>query len=114
MLERRLFEAPAAVTVNEFGKGKAVYQACRDTGSLKKELLTAIAEQVGLPGNILEHPYGVTAHSRTDGEHTYIFVENYLDKSASVTLPNPMENMLTGEKAQQITLPPYGFGVFKG
>ena len=102
-----------AVTVNRYGKGRAIYQACRDTGSLKRELLSAVAAQAGLAGNILEHPYGVTAHSRTDGEHTYIFVENYLDQPAAVTLRCPMENMLTGETEQHITLPGYGFGVYK-
>jgi beta-galactosidase len=102
-----------AVTVNRYGKGRAIYQACRDTGSLKRELLSAVAAQAGLAGNILEHPYGVTAHSRTDGAHTYIFVENYLDREASVTLHAPMENLLTGETEQHITLPGYGFGVYK-
>jgi beta-galactosidase len=102
-----------AVTVNSYGKGRAFYQACRDTGSLKKEVLSAIVEQAGVGGNVLLHPYGVTAHSRTDGEHTYVFVENYLEQEAQVSLRTPMENMLTGKTEQQITLPPYGFGVYK-
>ncbi len=108
-------EGTPAVTVNRCGKGRAFYQACRDTGSLKRELLTAIAAQAGVSGNAAGPlPHGVTAHSRTDGAHTYIFVENYLDREVSVSLHDPMENLLTGEKQQHITLPGYGFGVFKG
>ena len=107
-------EGMPAVTVNRYGKGRAFYQACRDTGSLKTELLSAIAEQAGLHSHILEHPDGVTAHSRTDGAHTYLFVENYGEAPAEVTLRRPMENMLTGETQQRITLSGYGFGVFKG
>jgi beta-galactosidase len=81
---------------------------------LKRELLSAIVQQAGISGNVAgQLPHGVTAHSRTDGAHTYIFVENYLDREASVTLHAPMENLLTGETEQHITLPGYGFGVYK-
>ena len=106
-----------AVTRNAYGKGTAIYQACRDTGSLKEKVLWGILDELGI-GSVVNAqaplPHGVTAHSRTDGVHTYVFVENYSDKEApAVFLRQAMENLLTGETTDSCTLSPYGFGIFK-
>ena len=103
------FEAPAAVTVNEFGKGKAVYQACRDTGSLKQALISDLLAQCGVKPLVENLPQGTTAHSRTDGENTYVFLENYLDQPApEIPLPHPMTDLLTGTTyAGTVELKPY-------
>ena len=97
--------------------GKAVYHACRDTGSLKEKVLSDLLEQLDIQSVVHAKaplPHGVTAHSRTDGAHTYVFVENYLDADApAVFLRQPMENLCTGEMTDCCTLPPYGFGIFK-
>lgn len=106
-----------AVTSNVYGKGRAIYQACRDTGSLKEQILSQLLGELGIASVVDTKetlPHGVTAHSRTDGIHTYVFVENYLNKEAfTVKLRESMENMLTGEKTDCCTLPPYGYGIFK-
>ena len=109
------FEAPAAVTVNEFGKGKAVYQACRDTGSLKQALISTLLEECGVKPLVENLPQGATAHSRTDGEITYLFVENYShNKEAHILLNREMTDLLTGQTVSALTLPPYGFAILKG
>ena len=109
-------DAPA-VTRNAYGKGTAIYQACRDTGSLKEKVLSDILEELGIVsvvGAKAPLPHGVTAHSRTDGVHTYVFVENYSDREApAVFLGEPMENLLTGEITDCCVLPPYGYGIYK-
>ena len=106
-----------AVTCNTYGKGRAIYQACRDTGSLKEKILSDLMEASGILSAVDTKkplPHGVTAHSRTDGVHTYVFVENYANaQSPVIPLSGEMENMLTGEKVSSCTLPPYGFGIFK-
>lgn len=106
-----------AVTTHGFGKGRAVYQACRDDGALKDELLSRLIRNAGVYSVVLADkplPHGVTAHSRTDGEHTYVFVENYSDKdTVTVPLRGEMVDMLTGERVKECTLQPYSFGVFK-
>ena len=106
-----------AVTDNIYGDGRAIYQACRDTGSLKEKVLSEILEELGVVSVVnVQAPlsHGVTAHSRTDGVHTYVFVENYTNQEApAVFLRQPMENLLTGETTDCCTLPPYGFGIFK-
>jgi beta-galactosidase len=109
------FEAPAAVTVNAFGKGKAVYQACRDTGSLKQALISTLLEECGVKPLVENLPQGATAHSRTDGEITYLFVENYShNKEAHILLNREMTDLLTGETVSAVNLPPYGFAILKG
>jgi beta-galactosidase len=108
------FDAPAAVTVNEFGNGKAVYQACRDTDSLKTALISKLLEECGVEPLVEQLPHGATAHSRTDGEHTYLFVENYAhDKAAAIALRGEMTDLLTGQTVTAVDLPPYGFAVLK-
>lgn len=67
-----------AVTVNTYGKGKAYYVAFRDTGDLTdlltSELLAACKITSDFDGEL---PLGVTAHSRTDGENLYLFLQNF-------------------------------------
>lgn len=70
-----------ALTVNRYGKGKAYYQAFRDTGAFWEHICTRIlAEQNILPILPTEFPDGVTAHRREDGTVQYLFVENYSGK----------------------------------
>ncbi len=106
-----------AVTVNEYGEGLAVYQACRDNGSLKEQVIAQIIDMHAITsviGNSEPLPHGVTAHSRTDGKTTFVFVENY-SATETVTLPlsRPMTDMLSGETVDSCTLPPYSFRVLK-
>ena len=106
-----------AVTVNPYGKGTAVYQACRDSGSLAETLLSGLLKEAGVASVVDTQealPHGVTAHSRTDGKTTYVFVENYANPdSPTVKLRGQMQDMLTGEVTDSCTLPLYGFGIFK-
>jgi beta-galactosidase len=109
------YEGMPAVTAHRYGHGLAVYQACRDTGSLKTQVLEALLKQQKVKVNVEGMlSYGVTAHSRTDGETTYVFVENYsATETASVSLREKMVDLLTGEETDTVTLKPYGFGLFK-
>lgn len=106
-----------AVTVNRWGRGEAVYQACRDCGGLKEQVLSELIEKSGLSSVVDTKealPHSVTAHSRTDGVHTYVFVENYSDQlAAPVKLRGEMVDLISGEKVNACTLLPYGFGIYK-
>ena len=111
------YKGNPAVTSHRFGKGTAVYQACRDNGSLKEQVLTGLLAQCGVSSLVQCDgllPHGITAHSRTDGICTYLFVENYsAEPSAPVALRSPMRDMLTGETVTSCALPPYGFAVLR-
>lgn len=72
------YKGMPAYTVNRYGEGKAYYVAFRDDGSFTKQMINDILDEVGVSSEFdgaLKK--GVTAHSRTDGENTYVFLENY-------------------------------------
>lgn len=99
----------AAVTVNEYGSGKAYYVAFRDTGDYTDELTESIISELGIAsdfdGDLCP---GLTAHSRTDGENVYVFLENYSTKEASTVTSQKWTNVETGEEIiAKITLKPY-------
>ena len=111
------YQNTAAAAIHSYGKGTAVYQACRDSGSLKEQIISKLIADAGVT-SVLDTeqplPAGVSAHSRTDGEHTYVFVENYYNhESEPVKLRGKMLDMLSGEITNTCTLGPYGFKVFK-
>jgi beta-galactosidase len=111
------YQGMSAVTVNSWGKGKAYYQACRDSGTLKEQVLEQVIREHNIR-SVLETtpplPHGVTAHSRTDGENTYIFLENYSGtETHTVPLPQPMLDLLTDTVTDTCQLSPYGFCIFK-
>lgn len=74
-----------ALTVNSYGKGRAYYAAFRDEGEFSDYIIEKIIHQVGIDSCFDgEIPYGVTAHSRTDGEKNFVFLQNFTDKSVSL------------------------------
>lgn len=110
------YQGTPAVTVNRYGEGRAVYQACRDSGSLKDGVLDRVLRELDIHSLLQEEalPHGITAHSRTDGTNTYVFVENYsATETSSVKLWGEMKDLLNGGVVETCTLPPYGFGVYK-
>ena len=102
-----------AVTLHPYGKGLALYQGARDTGTLKAGLLSALMETVGITPPVPALPAGVTAHTRTDGETTWLFLENYTPHPQTVTLETPAQNALTDQMDASASLPPYGFAILK-
>ena len=109
------YRGTPAVTCHKCGDGHAIYQACRDTGSLKTAILEQWLGKLDIHSEVCgQLPQGVTCHSRTNGQSTYVFLENYLDQAAEeVQLRQPMTDLLTGEMVRSCALPPYGFGIFQ-
>lgn len=106
-----------ALTCNEYGKGKAYYQAFRDTGDFKRDVLGSILRELNIQGVIPSEKglsYGVTAHKRTDGETEYLFVENYSDKAVNnVKLGGIYTDMETGVSCDCVSLEKYSTVVLK-
>lgn len=106
-----------AVTLHRYGNGTAVYQACRDSGSLKEQMLDQLIQEHGILSVVETDgvlPHGVTAQSRTDGENIYVFVQNYSDtQTATVKLRSKMHDMLSGDFTDTCVLQPYSFRVYR-
>ena len=108
------YASTPCVTVNQHGKGKAIYQACRDRGDLAAAIFGQVLEEIGLTPLLPDPlPHGVTAHSRTDGVHQYLFVENYSREEQAIALPQPMFNLITGTTEQTAVLSGYGFCIYR-
>lgn len=81
-----------AVTVNDFGKGKAYYIAFRNNKEFLSDFYRALISSLRARGVSLKKvldsdlPYGVTAQMRTDGEKDYVFISNYDDSEKEVDL----------------------------
>lgn len=99
-----------AVTVNQVGAGKAWYVASRNDGAFQRDFFGNIIRELKLPRALdCQFPHGVTAHRRTDGESEFIVVENYSDKTQTLTLPTSFINMVTKQSVEgNITLAPWG------
>ena len=97
-----------ALTRNAYGKGKAYYQACRDTGELFDRVIGEVLSDLEITSPIgLPLPNGVTVHHRTDGEARYLFVENHSSEAERLTLSRPYLDLETGETVEAISLSPY-------
>ena len=67
-----------AITVNSYGKGKAYYTAFRGEDDFNDKMTELMLNECGITSDFDgELPYGMTAHSRTDGENVYVFLQNY-------------------------------------
>ena len=103
------YAGESCVTVNEYGKGKAYYIACRDTGDLTDDLTARILSDLGIcsdfDGALSE---GLSAHSRTDGEALFVFLENHSAESRSTNTARAWTNVETGAPITgKIDLSPY-------
>lgn len=104
-----------AFTVNNFGKGKAYYQAFRDNGVFFSDVLDEILSDCEIKSSFGgELPFGVTAHSRTDGESVFVFIQNFTCNEKIIISKN---NWIDAESenviADSIQLKPYGTIILK-
>lgn len=105
-----------ALTVNQFGEGKAYYIASRNKGEFHLDLFTKLVEELGLKKVIKgELPEGVTAQSRTDGENDTIYLFNFSREVKEVTLLDAVyTDLLEGTPVPtKIDLAPFGVRLLK-
>ena len=96
-----------ALTVNDFGKGKAYYVAARFGADFLKDFYAGLCAEQNIPAHDL--PEGVTAVTRTDGASDYVFVMNFTPCDRTVTLSG--RDFATGEEVSAFTLPPHGWRI---
>ena len=107
-----------AVTVNEYGKGKAYYIAMRDEGGaflnvFYRELIDELALERAL-GDFEPYEY-LSAHTREDDENKYLFIENYSPSECTIEHPHIKgTDILTGEEVgEYIEMGSYGVKIIK-
>jgi len=102
-----------AVTVNEYGKGKAYYIAARTGGDLLDALYGDIIADCGIKPVLCGTPNGVYATCRTDGEKEYVFLMNYMPTCQQVEVGQGGVSLLSGEKVEgTVTIPARGVDIF--
>lgn len=96
-----------AVTENTFGKGKAYYVAFRNDADFADDFCNSLIEKIGIvPDCNIKAPYGVFARKRGNN----IFIMNFSDTEAAVTLDREYTNAVSGEKVSgKFTLPVCGY-----
>jgi beta-galactosidase len=107
------YAGDAAITINSFGKGKAVYVgADLDPASLGR-VLAALLEPTGV-NFMLKAPRGVEITRRKAGDKEWMFLLNHNAASQEVSLPGPLKDLLTGATHNEKTsVEPYGVMVLQ-
>lgn len=96
--EQDFYAGSPAFTVNKFGNGRAYYQSFGDNGEFFGDVIGEILKECGVKGAFGgEMPHGVTAHSRTDGENVYVFLQNFTNTEKTVTADAVWTNAENGE-----------------
>jgi beta-galactosidase len=102
------YTGDAAITMNSFGKGKAIYiGADLDPMNLGRVLATLVA-MTGSKSTF-EIPRGVELTNRKSGSTQWTFVLNHTSAAQSIALPGRYKNLLSGETLESKTnIDPYG------
>jgi beta-galactosidase len=85
-----------AVTVNQFGKGKAWHVASRNDLAFQRDFFASLIDELALPRAVeQDFPPGVVATARTDGETTFVFIQNFSAQQQTITLPQGYQDCLS-------------------
>jgi beta-galactosidase len=109
------FKGTPALTVNQFGKGKAYYMAARMQHDFLTNIYNTLIEDIKpLKAIDTKLPQGVTAQLREDESNKYLFLSNYNRHAEEVELDACYENLQTNKKeVGTITLEKYGIRILK-
>ncbi len=107
----QFYQGAPAVTVNRFGKGRAIYVGAKTDEDFLDALYGALAPRLGIRPVVRGRiPEGVLVRTRTDGETNWTFVLNFRRTPQTVVLgPGSRFDMLAGKPAgSRLRLPAYG------
>ncbi|GAC1328643.1 MAG: beta-galactosidase [Chloroflexota bacterium] len=100
-----------AVTRHRFGQGVAYYLGTRPGAHFLEAFLSKLCRDAAvMPA--LEAPRGVEVTVRVKGNESYIFLLNHTTETIDVPIPEPMQDLLTGEEhVIQVRTLPFGVAV---
>ncbi len=102
-----------ALTVNQFGEGKAYYIASRNEDNFLSDFYKTIVNDVDIE-SVLDRklPSGVTATIRADEENKYIFIMNYTAEDKEILLTEKYNSIISNEVLEdKVKLEPYGIDI---
>lgn len=86
-----------ALTVNQFGKGKAYYLAAKAENQFYRDFYNRLVQECDVQKGIdAVLPYGVTVSKRT-GEVDLVFLQNFNNQEISIEILTPMADFETGK-----------------
>jgi beta-galactosidase len=104
--QAQYYSGRAAITLNRFGKGQALYVGTIGDAALHDAVVGWLVGAAGVTP-ALAAPEGVEAAERWKDGRRLLFLLNHADETRSVTLPGPMTDLLTGhEVKEQVALEP--------
>lgn len=101
------YQGMPALTCNAYGEGKAYYVATASDEKFYRKFLKDVCGEAGIQP-ALQVTGGVEVTARSRGEQKLWYLLNHNETPATVQLPIPTEDLLTGEKRTtgEITLAP--------
>ncbi|MGB9095862.1 beta-galactosidase [Erwinia sp.] len=113
--ESDFYAGKPAVTVNTVGEGQAWYIASRNDRAFHRDFYGALITRLALPRALdIDFPPGVTAHRRTDGEQSYVFLQNFSAQTHALALPEGIHDLIDGAPLSgSLSIPPWGCRVLR-
>jgi beta-galactosidase len=102
-----------AISMNNFGKGKAVYIGADLNAAGLSRVLRSLAASAGVQ-QASEPPAGIELTVRTDGKKQWMFLLNHTADSQTVELSGNFKDLLTGEaQSGQVSVAGYAVRVLQ-
>jgi beta-galactosidase len=96
-----------AITLNQYGKGQAVYVGTFGDASLYQTLFGWLIQKLNIPCGIAA-PEGIEVAERWQGDRRLSFVLNHTNAPQKVSLPDGCVNLLNGNVSQgMVAIPAY-------
>jgi beta-galactosidase len=103
----------AAITMNDFGKGKAVYIGADLSAESLSRVLRSLAARAGVKTS-LEVPPGVEVTVRNSGDKQWMFLLNHTPTAQTINIPKTFADLLTSEShTGTVDLSAYGVRVLQ-
>ena len=104
-----------ALTVNDYGKGKAYYIASRNEDKFLEDFYYSLVSKLNLSKTIASQlPEGVTAQKRSDKNYDYIFLMNFSECEKKIDLTEELMEFVNEDVIKNsIILEKYEVKIFK-
>lgn len=113
--EGDFYAGQPALTVNDYGKGKAYYIAFRNNDDFEQDFYSWLIKDLSIEGMASQTAEGVSVQIREDDRNRFIFLMNFNETEATVELTkgNYQDLLSDGSFESSVVLDAYGVRVLK-